>query len=142
MNQMEIPTRESTWMLTWWVPILAVIVLSVFRNLPAAAYTVVDVVLGMALVFALWRMWQKSSLTLTETDILVVRGTRIVREIALPEVKRVSVTRGAIGVYLGDGRRMPAVSRGMRFRSRSQRDEILQGLAQWCSRHQISFEQT
>lgn len=139
MKPITIPTRENTWMLTWWVPLFAVIALTVFRHMPPAGYAVVDIILFVSLVFAMWRMWQKSSITLKDDSITVQRGKKVVRILKADELDRISVTRAAIGIYVKDGGRLPKVSRGMRFRSQDDRENLFHALGQWCKAKNVQF---
>lgn len=139
MKPIIIPTRENTWMLTWGVPLLAVIVLTVFRHMPPAGFAVVDIILFVSLIFAMWRLWQKSSITLNDDTISVQRGKKVVRVLKADELDRISVTRAAIGIYVKGGGRLPKVSRGMRFRSQEDRDQLFHAVGQWCKAHKVQF---
>lgn len=141
MKSLEIPTRENTWMFTWWVPLIVFVVLTLFRHMPTAVYWIVDVVLAMALFWAMWQLWQKSTLELTSDAILAKRGGKVVRQIAVTDISRISVSRSALGIFVKDGGRFPKLSRGIRIRSAADRATCFQNIARWSRAHKVEFVQ-
>ncbi|MDQ0190205.1 hypothetical protein JI721_07185 [Alicyclobacillus cycloheptanicus] len=134
-----IPTRENTWMLTWWVPVIVFVVMMAFRHLPAVVLAAADVVLALSFLFALWRLRQKSSLVLTDEAVVAKRGTKVVRTLAVSDVARIVMTRGAVGIYVKNGGRLPKISRGLRFRRMEERATFVQDIARWCRLHKVEF---
>lgn len=139
MKPMEIPTRENTWMFTWWVPLIVFVALTTFRHLPASVFAIADVVLALAFVWAMLRLWKKSTLRLTDDAIIACRGSKVVREIAVQDIARISVTRSALGIFTKGGGRLPKLSRGLRFKTRADRDAMIQDLARWSRVHKVEF---
>lgn len=139
MKSLEIPTKENSWMLILWIPLIAGIALLPNHKLPLGVSIAISVIEVVIVVWALLRMRMKSSVQLNTQTIAVLRKDRVVKEIAVADIERVVISGSTFSIY-GHGKTLPILMRAIRFREKSEKEVYLRTIAQWCQREKVTVQ--
>lgn len=139
MKSIVIPTKENTWMLALWVPLIAAMTLIPGRHLALGFSIAISLVEVAIAIWALLRVFTKSSVELDATDVLLLRRNKVIRTVSVQDIERVVLSGGSFSVY-GHGKSLPLVMRAIQFREKHEREAYLRAITEWCHRQRIKVQ--
>jgi hypothetical protein len=139
VKSFEIPTKENSWMLILWIPLIAGGVLLPNHKLPLGVSIAISVIEVAIAVWALLRMRMKSSVQLSAQTIAVQRKDKVVKEIPVANIERVVISGSTFSVY-GHGKTLPILIRAIQFREKPEKEVYLRTIADWCRRENVKVQ--
>lgn len=139
MKSVVIPTKENSWMLVLWVPLIAGGVLLPNHKLPIGVSIAISIAEVVIAVWALLRMRAKSALQLGTKTLFVHRKDKVIKEIPVADIERVVLSGSAISIY-GHGKSLPILMRAIQFKDKQEKATHLQSIADWCRRENVKVQ--
>jgi len=139
MQPLEIPTRENSWMIAFFLPILFLLVYLPDKHLSGYVYITLDAVALIVLIWMIVRTFGQSIVAFGDKQVVVSRRRKLVKSVANADIERVVVVRGAFTIYETD-KRVPAVMRAIQVRSRADKTTYAKAIEQWGKVHKVNVE--